>query len=263
MSQINPSILIIDDQMESLALLLSYLKDKPIDIQVALSGADGLRKALAGQPDAILLDVAMPGMDGYEVCQRLKSNPRTAIAPVIFLSANVTTNDKLKGFKVGGVDYIAKPFSAEEVLARIYVHIKLHAVTRTETLAKEAERLNTDIEVTRAERILNMALTYLQTHLSEWPGLEKLARLCLSNERTLEELFKKQFAMTVYDYLLELRLEKARSLLAGSSLQIQLIAEQSGYQNPSDFSRAFRRRYGLGPRQYRQTSNFSAGDTLA
>lgn len=257
-------ILIIDDQMESVALLLNYLKGQPLEVLVALSGADGLNKAILGHPDAILLDLAMPMMDGYEVCRRLKADPRTSAAPVLFLSANFTTAHKLHGFAVGGVDFISKPFSSEEVLGRIYVHLKIiNEIKRLESCVMEDDLSGQSITISRDEKIMYLALTYLQANLTNWPGLEKLAQLALTNEKKLTELFKHQFGMTAFDYLLDLRLEKARSLLADTDLQIQVIAERSGYQNASDFSRSFRRRYGLGPRQYRQATLQIQGENFA
>ena len=123
-------ILIIDNLMESVALLLRYFQNEPIDAMVALNGVDGLRKAREGQPDVILLDVAMPGMDGYAVCRALKADPRTAAIPVIFLSANTRLQHKLDGFAAGGVDYIGKPFSSEEVMTRVCVHLRACNVGR-------------------------------------------------------------------------------------------------------------------------------------
>jgi YesN/AraC family two-component response regulator len=264
MIQNNLKILIIDDQMESVALLLNYLKGQPLEMQIALTGEDGLIKAIMGRPDAILVDIAMPTMDGYEVCRRLKADPRTSGAAVIFLSANDTTAHKLQGFALGGVDFIGKPFSSEEVLARIYVHLNL---------ADEIERLKSNMlagEVTgqnkplhRDEKIMSLAIAYLQANIVDWPGLDKLAQQAHTNEKKLTELFKSQLGMTAYDYLLDLRLEKARLLLAETHLQIQLISERIGYQNPSDFSRSFRRRYGMGPRQYRQVILQTNGENIA
>jgi transcriptional regulator GlxA family with amidase domain len=84
--------------------------------------------------------------------------------------------------------------------------------------------------------------------------MDVFVRAVGSNEKKITELFRRQFGLTVYEYLVSLRLEEARCKLAGSELQIQAIAEQAGYRNASDFSRAFRLRYGLGPRQYRQST---------
>ncbi len=114
-------LLIIDDQPASVGLLLAYLEDSDIDLLVALNGEDGLRIASEGQPDLILLDVQMPLMDGFSVCRRLKADRHTRHIPVIFLSAAIGIEDKLQGFAAGGADYITKPFSAQEVLARVFL----------------------------------------------------------------------------------------------------------------------------------------------
>ena len=103
MQTVGPELLIIDDRMESVALLLRYFQGQPVNVMVALNGQDGCRKAQEGQPDVILLDVSMPNMDGYEVCQKLKSDRRTAHIPVIFLSGNVSVEHKLQGFAAGAV----------------------------------------------------------------------------------------------------------------------------------------------------------------
>lgn len=255
MPDVPPRILIIDDQMESVALLLSYFTGQSLDVLVALGGEDGLRKAREGAPDAILLDVSMPVMDGYAVCRRLKADPRTAAVPVIFLSANTTVAHKLEGFAAGGVDYIGKPFSAEEVLARVFVHLRIRrqverlaAIAAGDVPGKLAEPAGRD------EDILDSAIFEMQAQTFEWQGLDFLVRRIGTNEKKLTELFRRQFGMTVFEYLMDLRLETARWQLANSTIQIQLIADRTGYRNASDFSRAFRRRYGLGPREYRQAS---------
>lgn len=249
-----PRILVIDDQMDSIALLLNYFRSQPFDIQIALSGEDGLRKAINGGPDAILLDVAMPGMDGYTVCRHLKSAPRVAAVPVIFLSANTSVAHKLEGFAAGGVDYIVKPFCAEEVMARLYVHLRLRQRLEAPEGGAAGEARPAAADLAHEDHLVAAAIAQLQADESAWPGLPELARRVGSNEKKLTDLFRRQFGLTVYEYLIELRLEQARLRLAGTRQQIQLIAEGAGYSNASDFSRAFRRRYGIGPREYRKAS---------
>jgi DNA-binding response OmpR family regulator len=248
-------ILIIDDLMESVALLLRYFKSEPIDAMVALNGVDGLRKAIEGQPDAILLDAAMPGMDGYQVCRELKADPRTASIPVIFLSANTSLQHKLDGFAAGGVDYIGKPFSSEEVMARVYVHLRSGRVARQDPSGRASDTRRMEVrEPDWENNIVTTALVFLHEAGQEWLALEQLARKVGVNERRLTELFRKHLGMTVAEYQITQRLEVARAKLCNSSQQIQIIAEEAGYHNASDFSRAFRQRYGLGPRDYRQAS---------
>jgi PAS domain S-box-containing protein len=118
-------ILVIDDTPENLTLLSQMLTEKGYKVRSVTKGSTGLRGAKAAPPDLILLDVKMPEMDGYEVCQHLKADRRTAKIPVIFVSALGDVFDKVKAFKVGGVDYITKPFQVEEVLARLDTHLTI------------------------------------------------------------------------------------------------------------------------------------------
>jgi signal transduction histidine kinase len=118
-------ILVVEDTPSSLELLSELLTQAGYTVRPAQEGRMALRSAQVRPPDMILLDVRMPGIDGYEVCRRLKADDRTREVPVIFLSALREADDKLKGFQLGAVDYIAKPFQPEEVLARVRTHIEL------------------------------------------------------------------------------------------------------------------------------------------
>jgi CheY-like chemotaxis protein len=113
------SILIVDDNIDNLGLLSQLLSDRGHKVRKAINGKIALMGVRAEAPDLILLDILMPDIDGYEVCRQLKNDSNTASIPIIFLSALDEAIDKAKGFKVGGVDYIAKPFQVEEVLARV------------------------------------------------------------------------------------------------------------------------------------------------
>ena len=118
-------ILVIDDTPENLELLSQILKDKGYKVRSVTKPSTGLRGAKAAPPDLILLDVKMPEMNGYEVCQHLKADELTREIPVIFISALGDVLDKVKAFEVGGVDYITKPLQVEEVLARIKTHLTI------------------------------------------------------------------------------------------------------------------------------------------
>lgn len=121
-------ILIVDDNPNNLAVLRALLGAAGYKVRPALSGAIALRAVAASLPDLILLDVRMPAIDGYETCRRLKADPRSRDIPVIFISALQDTQDKLSGFAIGGVDYVAKPFQGEEVLARVRTHVALRRI---------------------------------------------------------------------------------------------------------------------------------------
>jgi len=246
------SLLICDDEPDSVALLLSYLAEQDIDIRVALDGVDAINKAVAGKPDLILLDITMPGLDGYATCTRLKSNPETRAIPVIFLSGRVSIEDRLKGFATGAVDFICKPFSAQEVLARIGVH--LHAKQQVDDLRKLVTLRGDTIKQSSHPRdhFFYQALSVLEKNLNNPPNLTELAHRVGTNERKLTEIFRHIVGMTVFDFVTQRRLEVARQLLQESDLQIRQIADRIGYQNPGDFTRAFRRQYGVTPRSYRR-----------
>jgi signal transduction histidine kinase len=120
-----PLILIVDDLPENLKVIGSTLMARNFNIIVALNGQEAIDLAITEKPDLILLDIQMPEMDGYEVCKRLKENSVTADIPVIFLTARADVDDVVKGFEVGGEDYLTKPFQPKELLARVKTHIKL------------------------------------------------------------------------------------------------------------------------------------------
>lgn len=142
-------ILVVDDTPSSLQLLADLLTEAGYIVRVAPEGSMALHSALARPPALILLDVRMPGMDGYELCQRLKEAAQTRDVPVIFLSALRETTDKVRGFALGAVDYIGKPYQAEEVLARVRTHIDLyHLKTR---LAEEVEQRTEELRLSSAE----------------------------------------------------------------------------------------------------------------
>ena len=255
-----PKILIVDDEPESVRLLLGFLADQPVDTMVALDGHDGLRKAEAGLPSLILLDVAMPDADGFEICRQLKANPRLESIPVIFLSGKGMVEDKLQGFAAGAVDYITKPFSEQEVLARVTVQLaarqrwlELEALATTNAL----ERLPHGGRG-RDDDMFEAARRKLLSDLSAPLGLVALAHAVGTNERKLNELFRTRVGLTVFEYLQDLRMDGARRSLDASRVQVQQIAEAAGYRNAGDFTRAFKRRYGLSPRQYRSSKGLSA-----
>ena len=112
-------ILIVDDQPDNLFCLSNLLTKRGYKLQRAISGQLALNAASASPPDLVLLDIMMPGMDGYQVCRKLKAESKTQEIPVIFLSALDEASEKVESFKLGGVDYITKPFEVTEVLARI------------------------------------------------------------------------------------------------------------------------------------------------
>lgn len=118
-------ILAVDDTPASLKLLTDILKSEGYEVRSAINGELALYAAASNPPELILLDIRMPGMDGFEVCRRLKAAEATREVPVIFVSAVLETNEKIRGFELGAVDYVTKPYNREELLARVRTHLEL------------------------------------------------------------------------------------------------------------------------------------------
>jgi len=147
-------ILAVDDTSASLRLLTDLLKEEGYEVRSAISGELALRAAASNPPDLVLLDIRMPGMDGYEVCRRLKAEPATRDVPVIFVSAVTETDEKVRGFEMGAVDFVTKPYQRDELMARVRTHLELHRLRnhledlvaeRTAELKQSEKQLRTSL----------------------------------------------------------------------------------------------------------------------
>lgn len=144
------TVLIVDDVPANLGVLLDFLGEAGYEVLVAESGEGALLQLSYARPDIILLDVAMPGMDGFETCRRLKADERWKDVPVLFLTALTEPVDKVHGFEVGAVDFISKPLHPEEVLARVRAHLEIRALQQAleekNTLLQKAVALRLEAE---------------------------------------------------------------------------------------------------------------------
>lgn len=138
----NSMILIVDDKQENLQVLGSILMNEKYKISVAKNGLEALKVVNNVVPDIILLDIMMPELDGFETCKRLKDSPETRHIPIIFLTAKIESEDIVKGFELGAVDYVTKPFKAKELLVRVNTHLDLkhshERIRKNEQLLREA-----------------------------------------------------------------------------------------------------------------------------
>lgn len=177
------TILIVDDQMQNLRLLSAMLKEHGHQVRVVVSGDMALKSVQADAPDLILLDVNMPEMNGYEVCQRLKLNHLTRDIPIIFLSALDEVTNKVEAFSIGGVDYITKPFRIEEVLVRVETQL---VIKRTrEDLQKAYDELELRVRERTSELVqANLAL---QSEIAGRKMVEEALRQSEEQYRTLVE----------------------------------------------------------------------------
>jgi putative two-component system response regulator len=164
----NSRILIVDDILDNIQVVMNILKEDSYDFTFADSGADALGKVNEnpGAFDLILLDIMMPELNGFEVCKKLKENPATAKIPIIFLTAKADVDSLTKGFESGGVDYISKPFHANELLARVKTHIELKLAKDALSIQNlylesknrsERQRLVSELENSQKEMIFMLA----------------------------------------------------------------------------------------------------------
>ena len=176
-------ILIVDDNPSNLKVLYTYLKQAGFSVLVAEDGYTGMDVVKNSQPELILLDVMMPGIDGFEVCRRLKENKSDRHIPIIFLTALSETVNKVKGFEAGGVDYITQPTENEEVVARVKAHLMLNRLRQK--LQLQNQELQSEIERRKQmERKLNLSRTLLQESNDslEQTVAERTAELSDSNQ---------------------------------------------------------------------------------
>ncbi|MBD3223093.1 MAG: response regulator [Caldithrix sp.] len=172
-----PKILVIDDLWPNIQIISKPLEKEGYEIDYSLSGKEGIEKATNNHPDLILLDLMMPKMSGHEVCEKLKANEQTKDIPVIFLTAKVSEEDLVKGFNLGAVDYIIKPFRAPELLVRARTHIELKQsqealqkslidLENSQQRIVELEKKNSVLAmVATANHELNQPLTVLKANL--------------------------------------------------------------------------------------------------
>ena len=202
------SILAVDDTKYNIDLLVDALGDQ-YDLSVAMNGSSALQLAATTPPDLILLDIMMPGMDGFEVLRRLKADRTTREIPVIFLTALSEIGDKARGFELGAVDYITKPFQIEEVKARVNTHLKLRQTQNA--LQQFNDRLQDMVaqqveEIARSQQAMIFALAKLSHTRDDDTGLhlERVQHQCkiLATELAaippFSEVITSQFIDAIY-----------------------------------------------------------------
>jgi sigma-B regulation protein RsbU (phosphoserine phosphatase) len=176
-TEVVEDILIVDDTPDNLRLLSQMLSEQGYGVRAVTSGSRALASVQAAPPDLILLDIKMPEMDGYQVCEALKADPETRDIPIIFISALDALQDKVQAFAVGGVDYVTKPFQLEEVVARVETHLALRR------LQKQLQEANKRLQDTNSKMERELALagevqaSFLPGELPDVPGWQLAAAL--------------------------------------------------------------------------------------
>lgn len=246
--QARPGILIVDDEREELRFLTDLLRRQLYHVRSASDGMAGYQAALASPPDLILLDVRMPGMDGFAACRLLKANPATRAIPIIFLSALDEPDERVAGLAMGGVDFVAKPYHPAEVFARVRIHLELAGLRKAAVVPAPALPSPHDPD----EVVAAAAVRLIDDNLGVSLTLAGIARSLGTHEKRLSQAFRRHIGTTVFGYLGEARIRRGQQLLSDTDMSVQQIAEHTGFSSAANFATAFREQTEVTPTAYRQ-----------
>lgn len=239
-----PVLLIIEDNPDVVIYLKSCLETS-YQLQVAYNGTIGIEKALAGIPDLIISDVMMPGKDGFEVCDTLKSDERTSHIPIILLTAKADAVSRLEGLKMGADAYLAKPFDRKELLVRLE---KLHEL-RKRIKARFANILLEDKnEFPLEDTFLSKVRDIVAQHSADEDF--GLLQLCRAIGMSRSQLFRKMKALigdSPSHFIRAYRLQQAKKLLESTDLTVSEITFRVGFKDATHFSKAFQEEFGITP----------------
>jgi signal transduction histidine kinase/ligand-binding sensor domain-containing protein/CheY-like chemotaxis protein len=244
-------LLIVEDNPDVRSYIISHLEEE-YRILEAANGEEGLREALEHFPELIISDVMMPKMDGFGLCNKLKTDERTSHIPVILLTAKATDKDKIVGYETGADDYIMKPFDSGVLKVRIKNLIdqrrKLREQFRKEGLIEIEDKEITSID----KKFLQNVLQTINKYLSDTSfGVEMLANEISMSRRNLDRKLVSLTGDPPSDLIRRVRLTQAAKLIAQKFGNISEIAMEVGFSNPAYFSKCFSEQFGLSPSEYK------------
>jgi signal transduction histidine kinase/CheY-like chemotaxis protein/AraC-like DNA-binding protein len=248
-----PLLLLVEDNSDVRTYIRENL-EKEYTILEAVNGEEGQKKSIEQIPDLIISDVMMPKMDGFELCEKLKTDERTSHIPVILLTAKATSKDKITGYETGADDYIMKPFDVKELRVRVKNLIDQRKKLREHFLQEGIFSLDSKDITSIDRKFFERAIKIINEHLSDLSfGVESFASE-LSIGRTT--LYKKLIAIVGEppgDFIKRIRLSKANELIKIKSGNISEIALEVGFNNPAYFSECFKKQFGVTPSKYQST----------
>jgi DNA-binding response OmpR family regulator len=250
-----PVVLVVDDQLINIRLLERKLEQNGIRVLGATNGVDGLRLAHAAKPHVVLLDIMMPGMDGLEVCRRLKDAPETCAIPVIFITARSSREGKLEGLYQGAADYLVKPVDLDEMLARVRTQIRivdshqqnLELLRRLEAARRQTSMMHlTEGIAHNLNNLLGIVIGYLSIIRMQPEQAQRVVSSCNKMEEALTRMAKIVHELTIigqfssaqivacpFNRVVEMALLKLRQVFpAGIAVEVDLPAEITLETNP-------------------------------
>jgi CheY-like chemotaxis protein/ligand-binding sensor domain-containing protein/nitrogen-specific signal transduction histidine kinase len=243
-------ILVIEDNQQLGEFIVSLFGEK-YAVKWAKDGVDGVQLATETIPDAVISDIAMPRMDGYEVCEVLKSTESTSHIPIILLTAKVEHEDKMKGLNLGADAYLTKPFRKDELLLRIEKLIESRKQLQTK-FAIPVTSQETSKQDDPETQFLNKLVGMIQDNIGDTDfSVPQLAGLMGLSQMQLYRKLKALVDQTPTAFIRKYRLEKGKSLLKTTTLSISEIAYEVGFSDPNYFSRVFHKEFGGPPNQFR------------
>jgi signal transduction histidine kinase/DNA-binding response OmpR family regulator len=247
-------LLIVEDNMDVVNYLHSLLSEY-YNIEVAKNGLEGYNIAVDFIPDLVISDVMMPVLDGFGFCKKLKNDIRTSHIPVILLTARADVDSKMIGLKVGADVYLAKPFNRKELFVRIEKLIELRKKLQQRYQGIVTLNQNKDIGdavMLKEDTFMKKVRKIMEIHISE--DEFGIPELCKSIGMSRAQLYRKFSALTntsVHHFIRKLRLVKAKELLLTTNLNVSEVAYDTGFKNPSHFSRIYSEEFGIAPSKTR------------
>jgi signal transduction histidine kinase/DNA-binding response OmpR family regulator/ligand-binding sensor domain-containing protein len=243
-----PLLLIVEDNIDVRKYIISHL-EKNYRIQEAVDGEDGIEQAFEHIPDLIISDVMMPKMDGFKLCEKLKTDERTSHIPIIMLTAKATSQDKISGYETGADDYIMKPFDAAELKVRIKNLIEIRRKLQEKFTKADFVIKRGEIKINRLdEKFIEKLMGIIEKHISEenFTIEEFESEIAMSKS----QIYRKLKALTGKSpsrFLRSVRLSKAKKMIQEKQATIAEIAYSTGFGSPAYFTRCFKEEYGHSP----------------
>jgi signal transduction histidine kinase/ligand-binding sensor domain-containing protein/DNA-binding response OmpR family regulator len=245
-----PLLLVVEDNPDVRSYIISHLEED-YRIQEAVDGEDGLNQAIKHIPDLIISDVMMPKMDGFRLCNKLKTDERTSHIPIIMLTAKATSKDKIEGYELGADDYIMKPFDAKELSVRINNLIEQRKRLRDHFRKQGVFEIDDKAVTSIDKKFLNKLTEIISKHISDTSFNVDMFSDEIGMSRS--QLHRKLVALVgepPSDLIRRIRLSKAAGLIIKKFGNISEIALEVGFNNPANFANSFRKQFGVSPSEY-------------